>query len=205
MNSKEFNVQVVKGFLAEAKKALAKLEYNDYEVADTADRIISGCIDELEELVSEFEIDIEQEEGFEDDELTVVQTMDELEAYLEDNGWTVEMDDEGWEIGQCSPAGEDFWFYIRHDNDVVKAVKEIQQYAYDFDIDEHVQLNLGARGAPDVTELVEDAHAIQEMLDELADGVNWCEKKTIREIVAEAEERATDGDVHGKEADFELE
>lgn len=110
-------------------------------------------------------------------------TMDELESYLNENGWTVDKDEEGWDIRQASPAGEDFGFYIRHDNTVETAVKEIQQYAYDFDSEEHVKLNLGANGAPGVIELVEDARAIQKMLNVLADGVNWCKRETIRESV----------------------
>lgn len=126
-----------------------------------------------------------------EDELRVVQTMDELKAYFEDKGWWVSECDVGWwEVGQSSPAGEDFFFSFMHDNDVEDAVKEIQRYAYDFDVDEHVETVMGMRGAPGLSELVEDAHEIQKMLDELADGVNWCEQKSISETLAEASERS---------------
>ncbi len=159
-----------------------------------------GCINgRVEEIVAtDIQWDVDK-----DEELTVVRTMDELEAYLEDKGWTVNKDEEGWEIGQASPAGEDFWFFIRHDNDVEKAVTEIQEYAYDFDVNEHVEMWIEARrnhvaGVPDAATLVEDAQAIQEMLDELADGVNWCEQKTIGEMLAEAQGRVAVGEISGK-------
>ena len=147
-----------------------------------------------EVVVADIQWDVDNEEELDEAEPRVVRTMDELEVYLEDKGWTVHKDEEGWEIGQGSPAGEDFWFFIRHDNDVEKAVKEIQEYAYDFDVNEHVEMWVEARGnvsgVPDVATLVEDARAIQEMLDELADGVNWCEQKTIGETLAAAEQRS---------------
>ena len=134
-----------------------------------------------------------------EDEVKVVRSMDELRDYLEEKGWSVyecgigPRSNPGWEISQHSPAGEDFNFAIEHNNDVEQAIKEIKSYAYDFDIDEHVKLNLGMRGAPGVEKLVEDAQDIQEMLDELADGVNWCEQKTIGETLADAQERAEHG------------
>lgn len=151
-------------------------------------------------VVTDIQWDIDKEE-----ELTVVRTMDELEAYLVDNGWSVYKDEDGWDIRQASPAGEDFGFYIRHGDDVETAIKEIKEYAYDFDIDEHVRLNLGVRGAPGVRELVEDAKEIQKMLDELADGVNWCEQKTIGETLVDAQERAGGASGQEKEQEFGME
>lgn len=123
----------------------------------------------------------------ETEDITLVQTMEELRNYLDMKGWQVSTcqfagNHIGWEIGQYSPEGEDFWFAIEHDNDVITAIQAIKEYAYDFDEEEHVKLNLDARGAPGLKALVEDASAIQEMLDDLADGVNWCEQKTIGEI-----------------------
>lgn len=142
-----------------------------------------GRVDEIVAMDIQWDVDKEEE-------LRVVRTLDELEEYLDDNGWSVYKDEDGWDIRQASPAGEDFGFFIRHGDDVEKAIKEIKEYAYDFDIDEHVELNLGGRGAPGVSELVEDAKEIQKMLDLLADGVNWCEQKTLGETLAEAEERS---------------
>lgn len=160
-----------------------------------------GCSDGRVEdiVVTDIQWDIDKEE-----DLTVVRTMDELEDYLDTNGWSVYKDEEGWDIRQASPAGEDFGFYIRHGDDVEQAIKEIKEYAYDFDIEEHVELHLGGRGAPGVVELVEDAKEIQKMLDELADGVNWCEQKTIAETIASAEAKAGKYNPAGKEQEIDL-
>lgn len=145
-------------------------------------------------------------------EIKTVRTMDELRAYLEDKGWQVSEcgfggGHIGWEIGQSSPAGEDFWFSIEHDNDVEQAIKAIEDYAYDFDVEEHVQLNIGMQGAPGVAELVEDAKAIQEMLDELAEHVEYDEpeeEKSIEEVLADAQERSEDLDTGEVKSDVEL-
>lgn len=123
-------------------------------------------------------------------DITVIQTMDALRDYLDTNGWWVSEcsfghGDIGWEVGQYSPAGEDFFFCFEHNNDVETAIAEIKRYAYDFDINEHVEMWVMARhsvsGVPDVVTLVEDAKAIQDMLDALADGCNWCEQSAIGE------------------------
>ncbi len=122
----------------------------------------------------------------------IVQSMDALKEYLERKDWQVNACSvgpdsvAGWEISQYSPAGEDFGFCIEHDHNVEKAIKELKRYAYYFDVDEHVELHLGGRGAPSAKILVEDAEAIQEMLSELADGVNWCEQYTIGEQLTSA-------------------
>lgn len=169
-----------------------ELAYSDGKVADIHAMNIQWDVDKEEEL-------------------TVVRSLDELKAYVEENGWHIEecnigpANDFGWELSKCSPAGEDFFFAIEHNNDVEPAVQALKQYAYNFDIDEHVQLNLGGRGAPGVVELVEDAKEIQAMLDELADGVNWCEQKTISETLAEAEVRSGGAIGNGKEQEPELE
>ena len=87
----------------------------------------------------------------------------------------------GWEIrkefkssiyiGQYSPAGEDFFFYIE-DNEHLG--KQIFEHAENFDEDEHIEMWLeakknGTSGVPSARELVHDAEDIQKMLDELAE------------------------------------
>ena len=79
-------------------------------------------------------------------------------------------------------------FSIAHDGSFEEAIKAIKHYAYEFDEDEHIEMYVRAReagleGVPSIRELVEDARKIQEMLDDLADGINWCEQSTIGEIV----------------------
>lgn len=114
-----------------------------------------------------------------------ITSIDELKEAIENYGWSVSEfsysdGDAGWELSQYSPAGENFSFSICHNNDVEKAIKEIDDYAYDcFDIDEHISMWIEARnvennrmGVPSPRELVEDANDIQEMLYTLANHCN---------------------------------
>lgn len=83
--------------------------------------------------------------------------------------WTVhECEDGSVELEKYSPAGEDFFFSVSSD----RFAEEVEEYAGDFDVDEHVELwvdSRGKRGVPSsVRELVEDAEAIGKMLKELA-------------------------------------
>ena len=146
----------------------------------------------------------------------VVRTIDELKEYLEDSGWNVGWYPDGWLLAKTSPAGEDFWFKLVHDGDVGKAIEGIKDFAAGFDVGKHVHKWIEARngggyhstrldGLPQVGELVDDAKEIQKMLDELADGVNFCEQKTIGETLAEAEERAGGAVGSGNEREAELE
>lgn len=86
--------------------------------------------------------------------------------------WSVhECEDGSVELEKHSPAGEDFIFTVSSEN----FVREVKEYAADFDVDEHVEMwvnSRGTRGVPSsVRTLVEDAEAIDEMLEELADAL----------------------------------
>lgn len=90
-------------------------------------------------------------------------------------GWTVWLEEDGWEFGQNSPAGEDFWFFIGNNdvNSEEDMVREVRSYANDFDTEEHVQMWLegrrnGVSGVPDLKALVKDADDIKLMLNKLA-------------------------------------
>lgn len=89
-------------------------------------------------------------------------------------GWTVTVDEDG-SVGfaQCSPAGEDFSFRVAG-NDIPR---EVYEYAQDFDMDEHIDMWIhakesGTAGVPGYKTLVDDADAIQDMLNDLADALN---------------------------------
>lgn len=84
-------------------------------------------------------------------------------------GWSVNCYDEYVEISQQSPAGEDFSFTV----DEKDCVENVKQYAADFDPDEHIAIWIEAKvsgmpGVPNIRELVHDAEAIDEMLQNLA-------------------------------------
>lgn len=93
----------------------------------------------------------------------------------EDLGWNVCIDEDGWEFGQNSPAGEDFWFFISKNdvNSEEDMVREVRSYANGFDTEEHVQMWLdgrrnGVSGVPDLKTLAKDADDIKLMLNKLA-------------------------------------
>lgn len=91
-------------------------------------------------------------------------------------GWSVYEDESGWDIRKASPAGEDFGFFV-HKSSVKDAgdfVREVRQYADDFDPDENIEMwvearRSGSRGIPEIRTLVQDADDIQDMLNELAE------------------------------------
>lgn len=79
------------------------------------------------------------------------------------------------EFSQCSPAGEDFSFCVFYE-DIEDLIKEVIEYAFTFDVDEHVEMWLeakrnGVRGVPSVCTLVNDAKEIETMLADLADAL----------------------------------
>lgn len=88
-------------------------------------------------------------------------------------GWrVVEYDNGTVDFSKYSPAGEDFSFTVN----AKEAEKEIYEFYNDFDVDEHIEMWIGARqngvsGVPSTRQLVEDAEDISEMLKELADAV----------------------------------
>ena len=100
--------------------------------------------------------------------------LENLFAYIETLGWNVYCDGDGWvELSQFSSAGEDFSFTVSENN----LIEDVKDYAESFDSEEHAAMwydagQSGVRGVPSLHTLVEDADAIQEMLDDLA--MNLC-------------------------------
>lgn len=79
------------------------------------------------------------------------------------------------EIGQSSPAGEDFSMTIDFDeeNQADSFKDSLESYYEDFDIDEHIEMWIeakrsGTSGVPSTRELVKDAEAIDGMILELS-------------------------------------
>ena len=94
-------------------------------------------------------------------------------AYIETLGWDVYCDGDGSvELYQFSPAGEDFGFTVSESN----LIEDVKDYAESFDSEEHAAMwydakQRGIRCVPSLHELVEDADAIQEMLNDLANNL----------------------------------
>ena len=89
---------------------------------------------------------------------------------IEKLDWTIHEYDGDVELENWSPAGEDLIVYATKAN----FVQDIVSYAENFDPDEHIEMWVEAKrtgstsGIPSIRELVEDADAIEEMLNELA-------------------------------------
>lgn len=88
-------------------------------------------------------------------------------------GWVLREDEKYVDVCQYSPAGEDFFFTVPKRNFSV----EVDQYADDFDADEHaemwVECRKTVRGVPQsIRALIDDADAIQKMLYTLARALN---------------------------------
>ena len=100
--------------------------------------------------------------------------LENLLAYIETLDWDVYCDGDGSvALYQFSPAGEDFGFTVSANN----LIEDVKDYAESFDSEEHAAMwydagQSGVRGVPSLHELVEDADAIQEMLNDLA--INLC-------------------------------
>ena len=77
------------------------------------------------------------------------------------------------EMGNYSPAGEDFHMIIDFDKDnqVETFLADLRQYAEDFDVDEHAEMWLPSRGKggcpSSLKELLQDAADIKAMIEEL--------------------------------------
>ena len=94
---------------------------------------------------------------------------------LEQNDWSISSytDDGRVELEKYSPAGEGFSMCV----EVQNFPESVREYANDFDADEHAEMWIEARGrvsgVPEsIRELIDDAEAIQEMLNELADALD---------------------------------
>lgn len=94
--------------------------------------------------------------------------------------------EKGWEIRKSSPAGEYFSFAVE-DKDFDEKVRE---YAAEFDPDEHIEMwvnakyNLNSSRAetiPSIRELVNDADAIDKMLQDLASALSGVMPGTANE------------------------
>jgi hypothetical protein len=112
----------------------------------------------------------EEVEDDEEEEKTIQEIVESL-------GWNFELGNQAMTFQKHSPSGEDFSFTIEVIySDVLEEVKtKVREYADDFDPDEHAAFLISIRGqygVPSSTEiLINDAKAIKEMLEELAEGL----------------------------------
>lgn len=95
--------------------------------------------------------------------------------------WSVTVCDDGTvELETTSPAGEDLIVTVEAEN----FVDNVKAYAASFDPDWHIEMWVSARrsgtkGVPSTRELVEDAEAIDKMLQKLAQALFAAELEAV--------------------------
>lgn len=95
----------------------------------------------------------------------------ELKDKLEELGWFITKEPDGWYLSQYSPAGEDFGFSVSDAN----FIDDVKDFVDEYDVDEHVELwidDRGTHGIPSsIKTLLEDAECIEQMLIDLYNGI----------------------------------
>ncbi len=100
-----------------------------------------------------------------------------LREKAEELEWRVLIEEDCWEFQKYSPAGEDFWISISGED----IVDELLDWYESFDTEDHVMMHMEAKknglsGVPSLKVLVEDADAIDEMVEELYDALHDVEE-----------------------------
>lgn len=109
-----------------------------------------------------------------------IESIQDIFDFLEDNDIAANnyQEGDGWEtsLNFSSDLGEDFWFYINHDNTVEDFIDKFSEYSYDFDPEEHANIYIeirGKHGVPNsVLDLIEDAKKIKCFLEDISFQLN---------------------------------
>lgn len=192
------NLKDVQDIMKYIEEITSKLQYSSFEVALLiADRselthqeITSELVEKVQELSDSYDslfneaLNEDLDEIFRKSEKQAIKitSVEELQKYIEGKGWVISdcsfNEDIDWEISKHSPAGEDFCFNIQCSNAVEDAINAIAEYTNSFDEEEHIKMWFNAKdidnnrlNVPSITELVEDAKNIKQMLTELSEGL----------------------------------
>lgn len=192
------NLKDVQDIMKYIEEITSKLQYSSFEVALliaerselTHQEITSELVEKVQELSDSYDnlfneaLNEDLDEIFRKSEKQAIKitSVEELHKYIEGKGWVISdcsfNEDIDWEISKHSPAGEDFCFYIQCSNAVEDAINAIAEYTNSFDEEEHIKMWLNAKdidnnrsNVPSITELVEDAKNIKQMLTELSEGL----------------------------------
>lgn len=117
--------------------------------------------------IIDWEFDLHSDIELRDNE-SIEEFYSTIEELLEDNGFNITEIDGGYELSQETPAGED-WFITLNE------LKDIVEYAEDFDPEEEFTMWNNARGnvagVPGVADLWQDQLWKQELLNKIADQI----------------------------------
>lgn len=178
------NLKDVQDIMKYIEEITSKLQYSSFEVALliaerselTHQEITSELVEKVQELSDSYDnlfneaLNEDLDEIFRKSEKQAIKitSVEELHKYIEGKGWVISdcsfNEDIDWEISKHSPAGEDFCFNIQCSN-AVDEEEHIKMWLNAKDIDNN-RLNV-----PSITELVEDAKNIKQMLTELSEGL----------------------------------
>lgn len=192
------NLKDVQDIMKYIEEITSKLQYSSFEVALliaerselTHQEITSELVEKVQELSDSYDslfneaLNEDLDEIFRKSEKQAIKitSVEELQKYIEGKGWVISdcsfNEDIDWEISKHSPAGEDFCFNIQCSNAVEDAINAIAEYTNSFYEEEHIKMWLNAKdidnnrlNVPSITELVEDAKNIKQMLTELSEGL----------------------------------
>ena len=192
------NLKDVQDIMKYIEEITSQLQYSSFEVALliaerselTHQEITSELVEKVQELSDSYDslfneaLNEDLDEIFRKSEKQAIKitSVEELQKYIEGKGWVISdcsfNEDIDWEISKHSPAGEDFCFNIQCSNAVEDAINAIAEYTNSFDEEEHIKMWLNAKdidnnrlNVPSITELVEDAKNIKQMLTELSEGL----------------------------------
>lgn len=192
------NLKDVQDIMKYIEEITSKLQHSSFEVALliaerselTHQEITSELVEKVQELSDSYDslfnevLNEDLDEIFRKSEKQAIKitSVEELQKYIEGKGWVISdcsfNEDIDWEISKHSPAGEDFCFNIQCSNAVEDAINAIAEYTNSFDEEEHIKMWLNAKdidnnrlNVPSITELVEDAKNIKQMLTELSEGL----------------------------------
>lgn len=192
------DVKDVQEIMKYIEEITSKLQYSSFEVALliaerselTHKEVTPELVEKVQELSDSYDnlfneaLNEDLDEIFRKSEKQAIKitSVEELQKYIEGKGWVISdcsfNEDIDWEISKHSPAGEDFCFNIQCSNAVEDAINAIAEYTNSFDEEEHIKMWLNAKdidnnrlNVPSITELVEDAKNIKQMLTELSEGL----------------------------------
>lgn len=190
------DVKDVQEIMKYIEEITSKLQYSSFEVALliaerselTHKEVTPELVEKVQELSDSYDslfneaLNEDLDEIFRKSEKQAIKitSVEELQKYIEGKGWVISdcsfNEDIDWEISKHSPAGEDFCFNIQCSNAVEDAINAIAEYTNSFDEEEHIKMWLNAKdidnnrlNVPSITELVEDAKNIKQMLTELSE------------------------------------
>lgn len=122
---------------------------------------------------------------FGETDIPEIESIQDIFDFLEDNGISADnyQEGDGWEtsLNFSSDLGEDFWFYINHNNTVEDFIDKFSEYAYDFEPEEHAETYIEIRGKHGVPnsafDLIEDAKKIKYFLEDISFQLNQSLRK----------------------------